>query len=103
MKRKRRAAPALDEAAPAFIRGALVTGMLVALQDRQTAKPEGRKVLRHAIQGGTALAAGTVAAEALMRRDYKLAAMAVAAGAAGLIAAGQLFNDQENGLGQEEE
>jgi hypothetical protein len=104
VKRKRRRLSPLDEAAPAFVRGMLVTGMLMALQDRKAGKPDGHRVLRHAVQGGAALAAGTVAAEALMRRDYKLAAMAVAAGTAGVIAAEHLIdkNDKENGIGQEE-
>lgn len=102
MKRKRRSLAPMDEATPAFLRGVLVTGMLVALTDRRKDKPQGRKVLRQAVQGGAALAAGTVAAEALVRRDYKLAAMAVAAGAAGVVAAGHLFDEnEEDGLGQE--
>lgn len=109
MKGKRRRAPLpapLDEAPSAFARGFLVTGLLVALQDRNqsgAARPPGRKVLRHALQGGGALAAGTVAAEALLRRNYGLAVAAVAVGAAGVVAAGYLLNDdnRENGLGQE--
>lgn len=106
MKRRRlgKAAP-LDEVPSAFLRGLVVTGMLVALQGRRAGRPSGRKVVRHALQGGAALAAGTVAAEALVRRDVGLAAVAVAAGVAGVTAAELLLDDkhdEENGLGQEE-
>lgn len=108
MKRKRRQALApLGGTATVFARGFLVTGLLVALQDRRgkgAAKPPGRKMLRHALQGGSALAAGTIAAEALARRNYGLALAAVAAGAAGVVAAEYLLDNanKENGLGQEE-
>lgn len=106
MKRKRRKAVAAAADAPAaFLRGALVTGLLVALQGRHAAKPAGRKVLRHALQGGAALAAGTVAAEAIVRRRYAVAAGAVAAGAVGVVAAEYLIDEtdvKERGLGQEE-
>lgn len=67
-----------------FARGFVVTGLLAALQG---GRRPGRDVLRLALQGGAALAAGTVAADALGRRDYRVAAAAVAAGAAGVIAA----------------
>lgn len=112
MRRKRRQAPAaLDDTPTVFARGFLVTGLLVALQGRRepgAIQPPRRKVLRHALQGGAALAAGTVAAEALSRRDYSLAAAAVAAGAVGVVAAEYLLNPdrrddhKENGFGQEE-
>lgn len=108
MKRRKRAAVAADEARTAFARGFLVTGLLGALRDRRgAAPPSGRRVLRHALQGGSALAAGSVAAEALARRDYSLAVAAVAAGAAGVLAAEYLLNsdgadEKEKGLGQEE-
>lgn len=113
MKRKRRGALApLDEAPTVFARGVLVTGLLVALQGRRepgAVPPPRCKVLRHALQGGAALAAGTVAAEALRRRNYGLALAAVAAGAVGVVAAEYLLNpdrrddNKEDGLGQEKE
>ena len=40
---------------------------------------------RHALQGGTALSAGSRAAQALHRRDYGSALLAVATGAAGVM------------------
>lgn len=105
MKRKAREIP------DAFARGFVATALLATVQDRceRGAKPlPGQKILRHAIQGGTALAAGTVAAQALLRRDFRLALTATAIGAAGLLATEYLLNlhhqddNQENGLGQEE-
>lgn len=109
MKKRKRVA-AIDEAPTAFARGFLVTGLLATLQDRRTAgavPPSARKVLRHAVQGGSALAAASVAAEALARRDYSLAVAAVAAGAAGVLAAEYLLNiettEEERGLGQEKQ
>lgn len=67
-----------------FARGFVVTGLLAALQG---SRRPGRDVLRLALQGGAALAAGTVAASALGRRDYTVVAAAVAVGAAGVVAA----------------
>jgi len=67
-----------------FARGFVVTGLLAALQG---GRRPGRDVLRLALQGGAALAAGTMAASALGRRDYTAVAAAVAAGAAGVVAA----------------
>ncbi len=78
-----------------FARGALVTGLLSAIQDRRgpdAAPLSGRNVLRHALQGGAALAAGTVAAEALSRHHWRLALGALAAGAVGVLAAEALLN-----------
>lgn len=92
-KRKAIAVPA-EKVPTIFLRGALVTGLLAALQDRfepGAARP-GRKVLRHALQGGAALAAGSVAADALSRRDWGLALTAVAAGTVGVLAAESLLN-----------
>lgn len=107
MKKRSRKARALvaAEAPTAFARGFLVTALLATLQDRGATAAPKRKVLRHALQGGAALAAATVAAEALSRRDYPLALAAVAAGAAGVMAAESLLppqsHIQENDLGQE--
>lgn len=47
-----------------FVRGAVAAGLLAAIQDRWTVgKPSGRKVMRLALQGGVALAAGAAGAE----------------------------------------
>lgn len=67
-----------------FTRGFVATGLLAAFQDRAPASGQpndGRRVLRHALQGGVALAAGAVAADALVQRDALRALIAVAAGA----------------------
>ena len=118
MKRAKReaAGAATGELPGAFARGFVATALLATLQDRHArgATPlPGRSILRHAIQGGTALAAGSVAADALLRRDYALALAAATAGAAGVgrripaESAGENTGDQrvekENGHGREEE
>lgn len=103
MKRRRRNADA------AFARGLVVSGLLSALQDRLEPghrPPGARKVARHAVQGGVALAAGTAAARALRRSDWASALAATAAGAAAIYAAERLLADpviEETSHGQEEE
>lgn len=94
-----------------FVRGFVTTGLLSALQ-KQGRKggtaPAGRDVLRHALQGGAALAAGTAVAAALHHRNYGGALVAAAGGAAGLAAIEYLLrdeagsNDKEQANGQEE-
>ncbi|MBK6998864.1 MAG: hypothetical protein IPH35_02425 [Rhodoferax sp.] len=71
-----------------FTRGFVATGLLATFQDRAQRQFsangqtfDGRRILRHALQGGIALAAGSVAAEALVRRNALRALIAVAAGA----------------------
>lgn len=108
MKRKRRGGKATAAStAEVFLRGFVATALLSALQGRAagTTPPPWHKVLRHGIQGGAALAAGTRAAEAVARRDYRTGAAAVMAGAAAVMAAEtalQIPPTQENSLGQEE-
>ncbi len=104
---KRKAGRAVTEqASTVFIRGFLVAGLLIAIQNRF--QPD-RRMLRQSLQGGAALAAGTVAAEAFARRDYARALAAVAVGAAGVVAAEMLLKsdnpitDMENDRGQETE
>lgn len=110
MKRKRRRANALTlaEVTTNFTRGMVAGGLLTAVQERWTpgeTPPTGRKVLRYAVQGGTALAAGAAAADALRWRDYAGAMLALAAGAAGVVVVEHLLNSaespahEENGLG----
>ncbi|WP_332672926.1 hypothetical protein [Aromatoleum sp.] len=70
-----------------FVRGFVATGLLAALQDGGSARTgDARAALRSALQGGVALAAGSSAADALQRRNYNGALLAVAGGAAGVIA-----------------
>nr|CAM76986.1 conserved hypothetical protein [Magnetospirillum gryphiswaldense MSR-1] len=80
------AALAPMELAGNFTRGLVATGLLAAIQDRwsQGGQPSNRKVLRLALQGGAALAAGIATAESLRRGDYARALIAVAGGALGV-------------------
>ena len=107
-----------DAPATLFVRGFLITGLLAAIQGRgePNAPPfDGRKALRHAVQGGAALAAGVFAANAVSRGQYGRALGYAAAGTAGVLAAEILLqgkradagavladnDDEENDLGQE--
>lgn len=94
-KRKARPAPPPGEARAAFLRGFVGTALLSVLQNRAEGKAplSGKTVLRHAVQGGSALSAGTIAAEAMLVRDYTLAFTATLAGAAGVWAAETLLRD----------
>jgi hypothetical protein len=104
MKHRRR-----EAVGTAFLRGVVVSGLLSTLQDRREPgrKPAGaRKVARHALQGGAALAAGTAAAQALRRSDWSQALAATMAGAAALYAVEQLLAApaiEEISHGEEEE
>jgi hypothetical protein len=75
-----------------FARGFIAAGLLTAIQDRK-APADHRKTLRHAVQGGAALAAGVFAARALARRRYGMALGVAAVGAAGVWAAQALLQD----------
>ncbi|MBI2306365.1 MAG: hypothetical protein HYU78_03600 [Rhodocyclales bacterium] len=72
-----------------FVKGFVSTALLAAA--RGTA--DRRRIVRAALQGGTALAAASLAAGAINRRSAAGALSAVAIGAAGLILVGQLTND----------
>lgn len=105
MKRKRKGGKV--SSAEVFVRGFIATALLSALQGRAEAgaPPPWRKILRHGLQGGAALAAGTKAAECIARRDYATGTAAVMAGAAAIVAAEtalQIPHVQETPLGQEE-
>ncbi|CCG41787.1 hypothetical protein [Magnetospirillum molischianum] len=100
------------EAATAFARGFVTTGLLSMFQDRLepvSPAPSGRKILRHALQGGAALSAATMVAEALRQRDYPTVLTAAALGAGGVLAAEYLLThgsserNEETGFGQEKE
>lgn len=89
-----------------FIRGFVATGCLSAFQDIPDPKSAKhlKRVLRHALQGGTALTAGGRAVNAIQRGDYAGALIAAAAGAAGVLVIEQLLqskDDKENRHGQE--
>lgn len=78
-----------------FIKGFVMTACLTALQDapdlRQKANT--RRVLRRALQGGTALTAADATARAAARGDYTRALVAASAGAAGVYLIERLLRD----------
>lgn len=75
------------EIASNFTRGMVAAGLLSAVQDRKaTGQPGNRMVVRHALQGGVALAAGVATAESLREQNYVGALAALAAGTLGVIA-----------------
>jgi hypothetical protein len=100
MKKRRKsreiAAPlAPGELTDIFVRGAVAAGLLAAIQDRWTVgKPSGRKVMRLALQGGVALAAGAAGAESLRDRDYLGALVSCAVGALGVATAETLLESE---------
>lgn len=105
-KRKAKAAAALApaELASSFTRGLVATGLVAAIQDRQTKDPpSNRKVLRLALQGGAALASGIATAESLRRGDLARAVLALAGGALGVIATEMLLNPSTRQPAQEVE
>lgn len=67
-----------------FVRGALVAGLLAAIQDRGTSPtpPSPVRIARLAVQGGAALAGCATAARAVTRGDPATALLALTAGAA---------------------
>lgn len=90
-----------------FLRGFATTGLLLAVCPGE--RPPAKQLLRHALRGGTALAAGVATANAIDRRDYGGAALSLALGAAGIAAIDALMegacaphDDKEIGNGQEE-
>lgn len=89
-------------AATFFLRGFVATGLLAALHEQQHCADgavalSGRRILRQAVQGGMALAAGAVTTDAVQRREYRLAITAVAAGAVGLLVAEHLLATPQPG------
>lgn len=81
------------EIGDSFVRGLVSAGLLAGAQ-RSAAPARPRRVMRLALQGGVALAAGSAALEALRHDQAVWALGAVAAGAAGLLVAEQLLQDE---------
>jgi len=91
MKKRKAKAPsralAPAELTSNFTRGMIAAGLLTAIQDRaNVGRSPNRKVVRLALQGGVALAAGTATAESLRDQDYLGALAAFAGGAVGVMA-----------------
>ena len=99
MKRRKGLARAANGEAlgTVFARGFVVTALLEAVQNRPH---DTGRLLRRALQGGVALAAGTAAAASVARRDYAPALAAVALGAA-VIAAAEFLTDPSLVVSQE--
>ena len=78
-----------------FVQGFVAAGCVSAFQDRPApaCAVDLKRVLRHALQGGAALAAGSQAAMAVRRQDYTGALVATAAGAAGVLLIERLLRD----------
>lgn len=77
-----------------FTRGFVATGLLSLFQDRdrlQIGRADATRILRHALQGGVALSAGSAAAEAVRQQDYATAMTALAGGAVGVLAIEKLL------------
>ena len=108
MTRRKRGKGDAEKVPATFARGFIATALLDGLRNPAgSAALSGRVVLKHALQGGCALAAGTVAAQALWRRKFAFASAATAVGAVGILMAEALLSthhqdDKEKGRGQEE-
>lgn len=78
-----------------FIKGFVATACIAAFQDRAgpLSGSDLKGVARRALQGGTALAAGTQVAASLRQQDYARALIAGAAGAAGVLLIERLLHD----------
>jgi hypothetical protein len=78
-----------------FTKGFVATSCVSAFQgvSQPASQANLKRVLRHGLQGGTALAAGSRAAMALSHRDYSGALIATAAGAIGVLLIENLLRD----------
>lgn len=77
-----------------FVRGFVASGLLSLFQDRHAhpgMPPDLQRALRHAVQGGAALAAGSLVAESVARGNYAIALGAASGGAAAVIGAENLL------------
>jgi hypothetical protein len=78
-----------------FIRGALVSGVVAAVAQHERPRLT-RGAARAALQGGTVLAAATVAADALEARRYLTATLAVLGAVAGIQILKQVLPGEES-------
>jgi len=79
-----------------FTKGMVASACISAFQDvaQPNSKADYVRVLRHGLQGGTALAAGSHAARSLHQGDYTSALLSVAVGAAGVLLLENLLSDK---------
>lgn len=78
-----------------FVKGFVATACIAAVQDRAAplSRADLKDILRRALQGGTALAAGTQVAVAVRQQDFTRALIAGAAGAAAVLLIERLLRD----------
>lgn len=85
----------------AFVQGFVASGLLASVQNRGRPTLD-KRALRFALQGGAALAAGTVASRSWQRGDLTRALTALGLGAAGVVAIEHLLKEtKESEDGQE--
>lgn len=80
-----------------FVRGFVSTGLLAGFQGsgkKRRARSNARRFLRLALQGGTALSAGSATLEALRRNSLSGVLGAIAAGSAALMVIEHLLHDE---------
>lgn len=80
-----------------FVKGFIATACIAAVQDRTAplSRADLKDVVRRALQGGTALAAGTQVAVAVRQQDFTRALIAGAAGAAAVLLIERLLREAE--------
>lgn len=86
-----------------FVRGFVATACVSAFQDTQPAATpvQLKRVLRHALQGGTALAAGAHTAAAFKQGNYLNGLLSAAVGAAGVLAIECMLRDADQSQNKE--
>jgi len=79
-----------------FTQGFVASACISAFQDvtHPESKADYTRILRHGLQGGTALAAGSHAAVALRRNDYSEALLSIGIGAAGVLLLEHLLSNK---------
>ena len=93
---------AASQTTEAFVKGLVTTGVLASIQNRSGRPVLDKLAVRRALQGGAALAAGTVAAQAWQRQDLGRALTAIALGAASVMVLEQWMTEtKEKQDGQE--
>ncbi|MFC5707410.1 hypothetical protein [Aeromonas eucrenophila] len=85
--------PQTRELANHFVRGAVAGGLISALQGgTKPGKVPGRKILRHSLQGGLAVATGLGVANALEQGQLSRASLLLIGGVVGIASTEQLLN-----------
>lgn len=86
--------PQSRELANHFVRGAVAGGLISALQGgNKPSKGSRRKILRHSLQGGLAVATGLGVANALEQGNVQRAGLLLLGGIIGIASTEQLLNN----------